>query len=394
KLKQRINALVRDWPPAAQKIERKARRGGKPKIGVFTSMWFPRQSVYRTQHPFLSTLTDDYELHLIHLGPERANLDTALFASVANFKIQNATDFSAFSPNDFDIAYFPDIGMNIESIFLSNLRIAPIQIANYGHPVSTFGSQVDYWIGGRDAEVEERHREFYSERLLLIPGTGTMPVPPDYQLRHVSAPATPVLVNCSWTGQKINYETLTLLKQAIDQADTPVVFRFFPGGSALNNGYLPLKKDIEDILGPQHSVVFRDLDYASYMQAMEAGHFGADSFPFGGCNALIDQFFLRKPVVSLIGDRFYNRAAICLAGKVGMEECLCDTPEAYVAKIVQLIDDAAYRDRLVKRLRVADIESTLLATDDAAFFKQAIDYALEHHDRLKAERGRTPIRIE
>ncbi|MEM7523096.1 MAG: hypothetical protein AAF360_04915, partial [Pseudomonadota bacterium] len=393
KLKQRINALVRAWPPASQEIERKPRKGGKPKIGVFTSMWFPRQSVYRTQHPFLSTLADDYELHLIHLGPERANLDTALFASVANFKIQNAQDFSAFSPNDFDIAYFPDVGMNIESVFLSNLRIAPIQISNYGHPVSTFGSQIDYWIGGQITEVEDRHREYYSERLLLIPGSCQLPVPPDYQLQYASAPASPVLINCSWTGQKINYETLSLMRAVIDRAKTPIVFRFFPGGSVLNNGYLPLKKDVEDILGAENCVVFRDLDYKNYMQAMEAGHFGVDSYPFGGCNALVDQYFLRKPVISLTGDRFYNRASVWLAGKVGMEECLCDTPDAWVEKIVQMIDDEDYRDRLVKRLRVADVEGAILAHDDAAGFKKAIDYALANHEAMRNEQGRTPIRI-
>ena len=393
RLKQRINKIFRDWPPSKQEIKRKARSSGKPKIGVFTSMWFPRQSVYRTQHPFLSTLRHDYELHLIHLGQERANIDTAMFASVAHFKIQNASDFSAFSPNDFDIAYFPDIGMNIESIFLANLRIAPIQITNYGHPVSTFGSEVDYWIGGQITEVEDRHREHYSERLVLIPGSGQLPVPPDYVLQHVSAPPSPVLVNCSWTGQKINYETLSLLRRAADRAETPVVFRFFPGGSVLSNGYLPLKADIEEILGADRCVVFRDLDYKNYMQAMESGHFGVDSFPFGGCNALIDQYYLRKPIACLTGDRFYNRASIWLAEKAGMEECLCATPAAWVDKIVQLIDDAAYRHRLVKRLRVVDLEERILATDDAAGFKKAIDHILANHDALKAERGRAPIRI-
>jgi len=394
KLKQKINKIFRDWSVSKGPIERKKRNSAKPKIGVFTSMWFPRQSVYRTQHPFLSTLRDDYEMHLIHLGPERANIDTALFASVANFKIQNASDFSSFSPNDFDIAYFPDIGMNIESIFLANLRIAPIQISNYGHPVSTFGSEIDYWIGGQITEVEDRHREHYSERLVLIPGSGQLPVPPDYTPQHVAPPPSPVLVNCSWTGQKINYETLSLLKQAADRAENPVVFRFFPGGSVLNNGYLPLKSDVEEILGADRAVVFRDLDYKNYMQAMEAGHFGVDSFPFGGCNALIDQYFLRKPIACLTGDRFYNRASIWLAGKAGMEECLCDTPEAWVDKIVQLIDDAAYRDRLVKRLRVLDLDERLLATDDADGFKTAIDHLHANHRQLKAERGRTPIRID
>ena len=393
RLKQRINRLVKDWSPAQKKVERRARKSGKPKIGVFTSMWFPRQSVYRSQHPFIDSLKDDYELHLIHLGRERANLDTAQFASVANFRIQNADNYSAFSPNDFDIAYFPDVGMNLESIFLANLRIAPIQISNYGHPVSTFGSEIDYWIGGQSAELEERAPELYSERLVLIPGVGQLPVYPDYKLRYPTAPAEPVLVNCSWTGQKINFEHLVRLKEVIARAKTRAVFRFFPGGSALNNGYIPLKRDVEEVLGAENCVVFRDLDYQTYMHAMEAGHFSIDSWPFGGYNSAIDHFFLRKPLICLRGDRFYNRAASDLASRVGLDDCICDTPEDWISRIVQMIDDVDYRERLVKRLRVADLDSTVLRLDEAKDFKAAIDHIHRNHDALKASRDRSPIRI-
>lgn len=394
KLKQRINALVRAWPPAQKPVERRPRKSGKPKIGVFTSMWFPRQSVYRTQQPFLAALRDDYEMHLIHLGPERANLDTSLFASVAHFRIQNAEDFAAFSPNSFDIAYFPDIGMNIESIFLSNLRIAEIQIAQYGHPVSTFGAQVDYWIGGRDTELLERSAELYSERLVLIPGSGVVPVYPDYELRYPAAPPEPVLVNCAWTGQKINHEHLLRLKRVIAQTKTPIVFRFFPGGSALSNGYLPLKNDLEEVLGADHVVVFRDLDYQTYMHAMESAHFAVDSFPFGGYNTAIDQFFLRKPMVCLRGDRFYNRGASYLLKRVGLEACVCDDEDAFIAMILRLAEDAPYRDRLVKRLGVADLRQSALSVEAARHFRAAIDHLHANHAALKKEGSRAPILIE
>lgn len=52
----------------------------------------------------------------------------------------------------FDVIIYPDIGMIMESIWLANRRLAPIQIGCYGHSVSTHGALIDYWFAGADAE--------------------------------------------------------------------------------------------------------------------------------------------------------------------------------------------------------------------------------------------------
>ena len=94
---------------------------------------------------------------LVHLGRPREDLDTEIFTDVRYYNAsEKADDLSAVDPNDFSMAYFPDIGMSIESIILANMRIAPIQVSNYGHPVSTW-AKVDYWIGGRETEVADVH---------------------------------------------------------------------------------------------------------------------------------------------------------------------------------------------------------------------------------------------
>ena len=95
-------------------------------------MWFPRQSVYRSQHPFVRELAKEHELVLVHLGRPREDLDTEVFSEVRYYNAsEKADDLSSVDPNDFSMVYFPDIGMSIESIILANMRIAPIQISNY-----------------------------------------------------------------------------------------------------------------------------------------------------------------------------------------------------------------------------------------------------------------------
>ena len=391
-VKQRINRLVAATPLCRRPIANTPTPG---KIAVFTSMWFPRQSVYRSQQPFLGALAKDHELVLVHLGPDRGDLDTRLFSEVRRYDAaRDVSDISAFEANDFALAYFPDIGMTLESILLANMRIAPIQVANYGHPVSTFGAKIDYWIGGRDTEVAERALEHYSERLVLIPGCGQAPVPLDHQLAYPPLPDSPVIVNCTWSAQKINADHLRRLKTIADRAATPVVFHFFPGGAVMGNGFLPLERAIHEILGPERARVFPDLPQEAYLEALEQAHLAFDGHPFGGYNTAVDLLTLRKPILTLAGNRFYNLSTAYLLRRVGLDELVATTEEEFLDLGVRLVDDRAFRDRMIRRLKTADLAETVLSHEHVPAFVRAIDHLLAHHESLAREPGREPILID
>ena len=388
-VKQRINRLFQSTPLCNRPIH----NAPKPRrIAVLTSMWFRRQSVYRSQQPFLEALAKDHELVLVHLGHDRSDLDTALFSEVRRYDAsKNADDLSAIDPNDFAMAYYPDIGMSIESIILANMRIAPIQVTNYGHPVSTFGSKIDYWIGGQETEAADRAREHYSERLVLMPGCAQAPVPLDYQLTYPKLPASPVIVDCTWSGQKINSDHLQRLKVIAERVRTPVEFRFFPGGAILGNGYIPLKRAIEGILGTERVKVMPDLGFEHYMPALEAAHFAIDAHPFGGYNTAVDLITLRKPIVTLAGNRFYNLSTAYLLRKVGLDELIATNEADFLDLCVRMIDDADFRDRMIRRIKIADLATTALSREHVPAFVRALDHLLENHDRLAAQPGREPI---
>jgi hypothetical protein len=391
-VKQRINRLVAATPLCQRPIVSKPRPG---KIAVFTAMWFPRQSVYRSQQPFLEALARDHELVLVHLGPDHADLDTRLFSEVRRYDAgRDAGDISAFAENDFALAYFPDIGMSLESILLANMRIAPIQVANYGHPVSTFGAKIDYWIGGRDTEVAERAGEHYSERLVLIPGCGQAPVPLDYQRRYPPLPEQPVIVNCPWTAQKINADHLRRLKTIGDRATTPVVYHFFPGGAVLGNGFIPLERAIHGILGADRARVFPDLPQERYLEALEGGHLAFDAHPFGGYNTAVDLLTLRQPILTLAGNRFYNLSTASLLRRVGLDELVATTEQQFLDLGVRLVDDRAFRERMIRRLKTADLAETVLSHEHVPAFVRAIDHLLARHASLAKQPGREPILID
>jgi hypothetical protein len=391
-VKQRINNLVQQTPLCRTKIKNTPKKG---RIAVLTSMWYTHQSVYRSQFPFLEALSKKYDLVLIKLGDRDKKTDDSIFSEVRHFNaVTNDDDLPAIQDNDFEMAYFPDIGMSIESILLSNMRIAPIQVSNYGHPVSTFGAEVDYWMGGRETEDPERALEHYSERLVLIPGCAQAPVPLDYQLTYPSLPESPILVNCTWSAQKINHDHLLRLKEIQDRAESPVIFRFFPGGACLNNGYLPLQRAITDILGADRVQVFPNFDFPNYMKQLEMAHFALDAYPFGGYNTAVDLLSLRQPIVTMAGNRFYNNSTAYLLNKMDLGELITRTPQEYVDLGVRMIDNPEYRSRMIRRLKTADLNNTLLSLEHVPAFVRAIDYLIENHETLKEDSKRSPIILE
>jgi hypothetical protein len=390
-LKRHINAIFQQWEPSRTPI---VNRPNRRRLVVITSMWFPHQSVYRCTHSFVKALAAEFDLTLVHLGPARGDIDTSLFRDVRRFWMRLPIDLSALTPNDWAIAYYPDIGMNIESIFLSNLRLAPIQICGYGHPVSTFGSRIDYWLGGRDIESIEDHERNYSERLVLVPGSGVAPNRPDYTPQGLYAPGEVLLVNCAWTSQKINYPLLERLAGILRHSRRRLRFRIFTGGSLSGNSYVPLKRDIAQVLGEANVEVLDGLPYREYMRQLEQGDFCLDSYPFGGYATATDALYLRKPMITQEGTNFYNRSAASLLRRVGLEELIVHDGAAYKSLALRLIHDHAYRAGLQARLAAVDLEQALFAHDDARYVVKAFRYLLENHERLQRDGHRQPILVE
>lgn len=155
---------------------------------------------------------------------------------------------------------------------------------------------------------------------------------------------------------------MSLLRQAIERCEQPVKFRFFPGAAVNGNGYLPFVREVRDRLGGEHVEVFRPLGYQAYMEVMEGGHFAADSFPFGGYNSVVDVLYLRKPLVALQGDRFYNMAASYLLRRMGMPELVATTPAQYVDLLVRMVNDGEFRERMMTAARTVDVDQAVSPT--------------------------------
>jgi predicted O-linked N-acetylglucosamine transferase (SPINDLY family) len=269
------------------------------------------------------------------------------------------------------------------------MQVAPIMATGYGHPVSTFGSRVDYFIGGLDSEIPELATINYSERLVLIPGIGAHPVFPNYK-RKIPQPQE-FIINCCWTAPKINYPMLMALREIKQRASRPVKFQFFPSWTISRyQSSIPFLRSIDTFFEGSSTVYF-DTPYQQYLEYLENGRFTLDSYPFGGYNTIVDSLFVGCPVVTLEGTRFFNRASSALMRKVNLSQLITTCRADYINKALELIDNPQGLQSLRDAVTAIDMKALLVDTEEPMYFANAVDYLIQHHSELKQSKTREPL---
>jgi predicted O-linked N-acetylglucosamine transferase (SPINDLY family) len=70
-----------------------------------------------------------------------------------------------------DVLFYPEVGMDPVTCTLAALRLAPVQVAGWGHPVTTGLPTIDRFLSGELLEGPGADGH-YREKLVRLPGTG------------------------------------------------------------------------------------------------------------------------------------------------------------------------------------------------------------------------------
>ena len=143
---------------------------------VFVSSFFRECTV---GHYFRSWITDldaqKFERIVIHTGWQPDAFGVALQQQCDQFMVarggvlQTAELIRSLAA---DIVIYPEVGMGTMNYWLTNMRLAPTQIAAWGHPVTTGSCEMDYFFTCAAMEPYDAAAH-YTERLIMLPGIGT-----------------------------------------------------------------------------------------------------------------------------------------------------------------------------------------------------------------------------
>lgn len=390
RVKRLLNQITRKfYTPYAKPI--KARPKADPKhVAVLSAHWFGQHSVYRTNSKFVEALRGKYKITLVAM-PNTTPPDLSLADEVIYWN--DPRDFSPLKDLDAMVAFYPDIGMSMHSIALANFRLAPIQIMSCGHPVSTFGAEVDYFLSGADIETTETAKKYYSERLVLIPGRGVVANALSYPRDVPEKPEEPVRILLSWASQKVNYDMLWALHRVAERCTKKVEFHFLSGLGLRFLGGPAFLASLHEVLGAERVVSHAHMSQPDYFKLIAHMHIAADSHPFGGFNTVVDPIYMGVPVVGYDGDRAFAKYGPHLLRTLGLDELVACNVDEYVDRLVRLVEDTQWRADCERKIRALDLNATMFAEHNGEYFLEVVDYLVANHDRLKNERAKPPIRI-
>ena len=390
KVKEQINAGCREKLTNLNvKVKNTPARDS---VLIITSKWFDNSAVYKSYFPFIDCFRSKYRMDLLHTGMhDPALLASNYFDNVYRVQLQGKDggidnlDIKAISDNDYQLVFFPDVGMTDESVWLSNLRLAPIQVTGYGHPVSTFGGEIDYFVVGEETEKLEDLDRNYSETPIVLPGLGCVPTWPTYESKSPEKKTDKIVANCVWGPDKYNNTMLRMLQEIGKKAPNLEYAIFSSRGVHRYNAYIPFVVDTSGMLG-HTAILHADKEYMEYMEEAEYADFTINSYPFGGYNTVVEALYLGKPVVTLEGDRFYNLAASALLRRVGMGNLIATAAPEFIDLCARMVNDPDFLAEQKAKLAAVNLREVLFDTDEPEYFARMMEYIINNHEQLKGSK--------
>jgi len=113
---------------------------------------------------------DRFHVTLFRFAERRDDLSDRIDAAadaVVRLPLRLSAAQDSIAEADLDILFYPDVGMDPFTWFLAFARLAPLQCATWGHPVTTGLPSMDLFLSGRHIDPEDADR-FYSEDLIHL----------------------------------------------------------------------------------------------------------------------------------------------------------------------------------------------------------------------------------
>jgi predicted O-linked N-acetylglucosamine transferase (SPINDLY family) len=289
-----------------------------------------------------------------------------------------------------DVLIYPEIGMSPMAVRLASLRLAPVQVACWGHPETTGLPTIDYYLSAEDLEPEGAQAN-YTERLVALPHLGCFVEPgrveavvPDLGKWGIDA-RTPLLL-CPGTPFKYAPQhDRIFLEIAQRLGRCRFVFFIFGEGNLSEK----LRRRLEGVFAGGG---LDSGDFVSFIPWQNRAGFAGwltradvflDTIGFSGFNTALQAAECGLPIVTREGRFLRGRLASGILKRMRLPELVASTEQDYVALAVRLARDAEYRRSV--RGRIAANRQVLF--EDIAPIRALEAFLLKHGRSSTGESG-------
>jgi protein O-GlcNAc transferase len=352
-LQQRYGALVtRVLAPAAPLPPRPPERT-RLRIG-FVSSFFRDSTVGRYFSSWIRDLDrKHFEVVVYHMYKTLDPLAQSLRAGADLFRdcprwtpsmMENA--IRADAP---DILIYPELGMDAATFVLGALRLAPLQVAGWGHPVTTGFPAMDLFLSSEAMEVPGAQAH-YSEQLVRLPGLGTcysMPeAPVDATREQFKLPIGAPLILCPQSHFKIMPEDDALIARVMAAVPEAILVVFKGRNDIVWRRYLERLNAAlmgAGVTGTKRVVVISTLKHVDYLRINTLCDLMLDTTRWSGGNTALDAIASGLPIVTMPGTLMRSRQTAGMYALMGIQGLTVDSADDYVATAVRLLREPAFR---------------------------------------------------
>lgn len=293
-----------------------------------------------------------------------------------------------------DVIFFPEIGMDTLTCKLAALRLAPLQVASWGHPVTTGLPEIDLYFSGELIEGEQAATH-YREKLIKLPGTGACTEPLPNPALPIPREQLSIPEDRTWVRMVICQRPFKL-DPAFDDMLAQTVKASWPCKLfILKDMQLPwaTQRGIErltsvllrhDVDATQCLVEVPWLGREHFFGLLDEMDIYLDMPAFSGYTTAWQAVHRGMPIVTLEGEFMRQRLAAGLLRKIEQTETIAQSEAEYIDIATRLAEEC--RDTELRAKRRAAIKAAAPKADHDVSVVRAFEKTLI--DAL-AEKGKT-----
>lgn len=247
-----------------------------------------------------------------------------------------------------DVLVHLEVGMSTSSHLLSVMRLAPVQCAAWGHPVTTGSDAIDYFFSCRLMEPDG-HAGHYSEKVILLDGIGVdfaMPSVGNPLARSdLALPAAGRLYFCPQSLFKIHPDMDELLASIVGTDPGAVLVFFQSGARAVTLAFadrLSAKLRQRGVNARGQIKFLPRMDNETFRRALTLANVVLDTVHWSGGGTSLDAIAGDVPVVTLPGGYMRGRQTAAMLQLMQLTDLIAADADDYVRKAIEVASNAQF----------------------------------------------------
>ena len=283
------------------------------------------------------------------------------------------------------VLLYPEVGMDPTTMHLAALRLALVQCASWGHPVTTGLPTMDYFLTADGMEPPDGDAHC-TEKLVRLPNLSIYYEPVVVAAALTAREAIGLRPDACvyWCGQSL-YKYLPQHDQVFARIARQVPGSQFVFIDLLNThrakfrGRLELAFAAEGLRAEEHCVILDRLSAEQFSSVLGLSDVYLDSIGWSGGNTTLESLEHGLPIVTIAGEFMRGRHTLAIAQQMGLDEAVVRSIDDYIALAVRLGNNP--EERAAMHAKITDRKARVYRDVSAI---RALEDFLEHVARAKA----------